>query len=161
MQNMMEQNRTDQLLRFNFNHLGDEQEVVNLKSVCERLSWIPFEMNKYWPDLSLQVNENVDIHYFSEKETYYRKHKNSDKKFDTGIKLTALLVIREFNKLDTDDQTRLKVITDEEEESGLTLNKGDLVIIKSRELYLEFSKHFEKTFYVCTNISGPLKPHEK
>ena len=79
MQNIMEQFRNDQLLRFNFNQLGDEVEVKHLKKVCERLSWLPFELNKYCPDLSLQVNENMDIQYFSEKETYYKKHKNSDK----------------------------------------------------------------------------------
>ena len=72
MQNMMEQNRKDQVLKFNFNHLGEEEEVKTLKPVSEKLSWLPFECNKYCPDLSLQVNENVDIHYFSEKETYYK-----------------------------------------------------------------------------------------
>ena len=73
MQNIMEQFRNDQVLRFNYNQLGDEIEVKNLKKVWERLSWLPFELNKYCPDLSLQVNENMDIQYFSEKKNHIIK----------------------------------------------------------------------------------------
>ena len=79
MQNMMENIRSDQTFKFNYTGLGDEVEVQHLKILGQRLSWLPFEFNKYIPDLSLQVNENVDVQYFSEKETYYKKHKNSDK----------------------------------------------------------------------------------
>jgi len=160
MQNMMEKTRSDQTLKFNFNHLGDEEEVKYLKSTCQKLSWLPFEMNKYCTDLSLQVNESIDIHYFSEKETFYKKHKNSDKKYDTGIKITAMLVVREFDILDTEEKSRLQLAPEGSELEKLQLGKGDLILLKSRELYLDFMNHFEKTFYVCTNISGPLKPHE-
>jgi hypothetical protein len=161
MQNMVDKVRSDQVLKFNYNSLGDEQEVAELKKICERMSWLPFELNKYCPDLSLQVNENMDVHYFSENGSYYKKHKNSDKKYDNGIKITAFVVIREFNKLDTEDQHRVKVSQDEKNEWAQELNKGDLVIVKSRELFMEFLEHFEKTFYILTHISGPLKPHEK
>ena len=156
----MEKTRTDQTLKFNYTQLGDEEEVKMLKNICQRISWLPFEMNKYCPDLSLQVNESIDTHYFSEKETYYQKHKNSDKKYDTGIKITAILVVREFDILDTDEKSRISVALEGSEMEGLSLGKGDLVILKSRELYVEFMKHYEKTFYLCSNISGPLKPHE-
>mmetsp|Transcript_17860 Transcript_17860/g.17590 ORF Transcript_17860/g.17590 Transcript_17860/m.17590 type:complete len:158 (+) Transcript_17860:779-1252(+) len=157
---MMEKTRTDQTLKFNYHHLGEEEEVKELKPTCEKLSWLPFECNKYCPDLSLQVNESIDIHYFSEKESFYKRHKNSDKKYDTGIKVTAILVVREFDILDTEDKSRIKLENDQGEIEELELGKGDLLLLKSREIYIEFSKHYEKTFYVCTNISGPLKPHE-
>ncbi|CAI2371506.1 unnamed protein product [Moneuplotes crassus] len=160
LQNMMEKTRTDQTLKFNYHHLGEEEEVKELKPTCEKLSWLPFECNKYCPDLSLQVNESIDIHYFSEKESFYKRHKNSDKKYDTGIKVTAILVVREFDILDTEDKSRIKLENDQGEIEELELGKGDLLLLKSREIYIEFSKHYEKTFYVCTNISGPLKPHE-
>jgi len=107
------------------------------------------------------VNENIDIHFFSEKETYYRRHKNSDNKFDTGIKITAFIVVREYNKLDSENQSRVQISTDSGDETLLNVEKGDLVILKSRQLFLEFKEHYEKAFYLTTNISGPLKPHEK
>ena len=97
---------------------------------------------------------------FQKKKLITNKHKNSDKKFDTGIKVTAILVVREYDILDTEEKTRIILENEEGDKDELILGKGDLVLIKSRELFIDFLKHFEKTFYICSNISGPLKPHE-
>ena len=87
--------------------------------------------------------------------------KTQTNKYDTGVKLTVMVVIREYNKLETEDKTRFKLYLEENEDPEvIDFKKGDIVVIQSRKVSMEFEKHFEKTFYVCSNISGPLKPHE-
>ena len=86
------ENRTDFLFNFHINYFKDSKfKIVN--NLTEAIYSMPYELNMKNPQFQLQVNDYIQASFFRPNYSEIKKIMESSMEYDTGKKLTYLIVL--------------------------------------------------------------------
>tara|TARA_B110000285_G_C14982483_1_gene542123 strand:- start:52 stop:462 length:411 start_codon:yes stop_codon:yes gene_type:complete len=131
------------------------------------MSFIPFELNaKYTQEMQAQICEMYEISYFDNLDHKFIKMKadntsmdSKNVKHDTGVKMTAFVVINKdtyadkeygYIKLTPMDNSGSKM-----EPKQYHLRNNCMILIKSRCVKYEIHSNNQKVFVFSMKIGGP------
>ena len=135
-----------------------------LVKLSKLLHWLPYELNAKVPDMQLQLCEAFEISYFDEGHQTIRLRRDNapmSAPHDTGVKVTALLVINKDNKGDKEYgeiNLRHRIRREGEltkwDESSFKLKHNQLLLMRARNVEYEIQAKKEKVFVVAMRMAG-------
>ena len=86
------ENRTDFMFNFHINYFKESKfKIIN--SLTEAIYSMPYELNMKNPEFQLQVNDYIQASFFRPNYSEIKKSMESSMEYDTGKKLTYLIVL--------------------------------------------------------------------
>ena len=158
------ENRTDFLFNFNINYFKESKFKI-VTNLTEAIYSLPYELNMKNPEFQLQINDYFQASFFRPNYSEVKKTMDSSMDYDTGKKLTFLLVLFPnevslsdrfieiclYEKIKSDDENGKKhIIKLDQPLSG--------IIFKTRRISYEIMKRNIPFVLLTYYMHGPKDP---
>ena len=159
--------RTDFMFNFNINYFKESKfKIVN--NLTEAIYSMPYELNMKNPQFQLQVNDYIQASFFRPKYSEIQKIMESSMEYDTGKKLTFLIVLfpNEVSLSDRYIDIYLYEQKNQNDKDGKkTIIKLDKplsgIIFKTRRMSYEIPKRDIPFVLLSFYMHGPKDPNNK
>ena len=158
------ENRTDFIFNFHINYFKESKFKI-VTNLTEAIYSLPYELNMKNPEFQLQINDYIQASFFRPDYSEVKTTMDSSMDYDTGKKLTFLLVLFP-NEVSLNDRyieiylTEKNKSNDETgEEHMVKLDKPlSGVIFKTRRISYEIKKRNIPFVLLTFYIHGPKDP---
>ena len=165
-----EATRTDFMLRFNYNYFKTSK-FKSINNFANIVRYLPYELNKHFPNFSLQTNDYLQASYFQEDYSFIDMTVDSsfEEGFDTGKKITAMFILfpnelelqrrkitlklKRICDKNHSDSERPKTATEIEE--VIVTQPLSLVLLKSRLISYQIEKQNFPFLVIFYYMHGP------
>ena len=156
--------RTDFIFNFHINYFKESKFKI-VTNLTEAIYSLPYELNMKNPEFQLQINDYIQTSFFRPNYSEIKSTMDSSLDYDTGKKLTFLLVLFS-NEISLSDRyieiflTEKKNSNDENGEKHLIKLDKPLsgVIFKTRRISYEIKKRNIPFILITFYIHGPKDP---
>ena len=157
-------NRTDFILNFHINYFkGSKFKIVS--NLSEAIYSLPYELNMKNPEFQLQINDYIQTSFFRPNYSEIKETMDSSLDYDTGKKLTFLLVLfpDDVSLSDRYININLKEKNKSDDENGkkycIKLDKPlSGIIFKTRRISYEINKRNIPFVLISFFMHGPKDP---
>ena len=158
------ENRTDFLFNFNINYFKESKYKI-VTNLTEAIYSLPYELNMKNQEFQLQINDYLQASFFRPNYSEIKKTMDSSIDYDTGKKLTFLLVLfpNEVSLSDRYIEVYLNEKNKLNDENGkqhcvkLTQPLAG-IIFKTRRISYEIKKRNIPFVLITYYMHGPLDP---
>ena len=158
------ENRTDFLFNFNINYFKESKYKI-VTNLTEAIYSLPYELNMKNQEFQLQINDYLQASFFRPNYSEIKKTMDSSIDYDTGKKLTFLLVLfpNEVSLSDRYIEIYLNEKNKLNDENGkqhcvkLTQPLAG-IIFKTRRISYEIKKRNIPFVLITYYMHGPLDP---
>ena len=158
------ENRTDFLFNFNINYFKESKFKI-VSNLTEAIYSLPYELNMKNPEFQLQINDYIQASFFRPNFSEIKKTIDSSIDYDTGKKLTFLLVLfpNEVTLSERYIEIYLNEINKSNEENGkqycIKLSQPlSGIIFKTRRISYEIKKRNIPFVLITYYMHGPMDP---
>ena len=158
------ENRTDFLFNFNINYFKESKFKI-VSNLTEAIYSLPYELNMKNPEFQLQINDYIQASFFRPNFSEIKKTIDSSIDYDTGKKLTFLLVLfpNEVTLSERYIEIYLNEINKSNDENGkqycIKLSQPlSGIIFKTRRISYEIKKRNIPFVLITYYMHGPMDP---
>ena len=158
------ENRTDFLFNFNINYFKESKFKI-VSNLTEAIYSLPYELNMKNPEFQLQINDYIQASFFRPNFSEIKKAIDSSIDYDTGKKLTFLLVLfpNEVTLSERYIEIYLNEINKSNDENGkqycIKLSQPlSGIIFKTRRISYEIKKRNIPFVLITYYMHGPMDP---
>lgn len=168
-QKVNDENRTDFIFNFNAKYFEDSKHKL-ICSLTEAICSMPYELNMKYSSFQLQINDYIQGSFFRPNFSEIKKTMDSSLSYDTGKKLTFLIVLfpneaslsDRFVDINLYEQKNNETSKDEIEKSKKTIKLTKPlsgIIFKTRKIIYEIPKVKIPFVLITFYIHGPKDPN--
>ena len=157
-------NRTDFILNFHINYFKESKFKI-VSNLSEAIYSLPYELNMKNPEFQLQINDYIQTSFFRPNYSEIKETMDSSLDYDTGKKLTFLLVLfpDDVSLSDRYININLKEKNKSDDENGkkycIKLDKPlSGIIFKTRRISYEINKRNIPFVLISFFMHGPKDP---
>ena len=155
--------RTDFMFNFHVNYFKDSKYKL-ICSLAEAVYSMPYELNMKYQNFQLQVNDYMQASFFRPNYSEIKKIKESSMKYDTGKKLTYLIVLFPNEVSLSDRYVEINLYEQDEKNDDKVIDKIKLdkplsgIIFKTRRVCYEVLKRNIPFAMISFYMHGPKDP---
>ena len=158
------ENRTDFIFNFHINYFKESKFKI-VTNLTEAIYSLPYELNMKNPEFQLQINDYIQASFFRPDYSEVKTTMDSSMDYDTGKKLTFLLVLFP-NEVSLNDRYIEIYLTEKNKSNDETGEKHTVkldkplsgVIFKTRRISYEIKKRNIPYVLLTFYIHGPKDP---
>ena len=120
----------------------DKSVGETTRNLLQKLSWLPFELNRKNKSLMLQIIEHFQLSVFAAETGQHNMHA------DNGRKFSAILALG-------DSSPTSEAAVRCSQGSSICVNSGNLILIDTRRVQYECPRNSRKRFHITTFFTGP------
>ena len=158
------ENRTDFIFNFHINYFKESKFKI-VTNLTEAIYSLPYELNMKNPEFQLQINDYIQASFFRPNYSEVKTTMDSSMDYDTGKKLTFLLVLFP-NEVSLNDRYIEIYLTEKNKSNDETGEKHMVkldkplsgVIFKTRRISYEIKKRNIPYVLLTFYIHGPKDP---
>ena len=156
--------RTDFIFNFHINYFKESKFKI-VTNLTEAINSLPYELNMKNPEFQLQINDYIQASFFRPNYSEIKSTMDSSLDYDTGKKLTFLLVLFP-NEISLKDRY-IEIFLTEKNKSNDENGKKHLikldkplsgVIFKTRRISYEIKKRNIPFILITFYLHGPKEP---